>query len=93
MRGLGFTANSTAIAMEAAASPRDRDLGAPFDVLQRMASIALSGLADEQHLRSLGIDSAAVGKAMRISGPEVRAVFPALSVEDRLIALAIAMEK
>ena len=94
MRGLGFTTSATDRAMKAAAkvASTDSELVSAFDVLQRMAHIALTGFVDEQALRSVGTDDAAVRKAMGRNNFSAHEAFPSFDEDLRIRILSSAMD-
>lgn len=93
MMALGFSAHDVEEAMKTAGNA-SWALGSPLEsVSQRMGMMALSGMANNRMLRTLGISTKDLGTVMGVSGNEVSEAFKSMNQEDRLKALEEAMEK
>lgn len=93
MMALGFSAEQVVNALKAAGNA-SWALGTPLEsVSQRMAMMAMSGMANNRMLRSLGISAKELGAVMGVAGDDVSKAFKGMDEESRLEALMEAMDK
>jgi plasmid maintenance system antidote protein VapI len=93
MMALGFSIESTAATMRAAADAAWA-LGVPVeDVSQRIAQIGMSGMVSERMLRTMGLSLSDLGRVMGISKNDVKAAMEGMDEATRVAVMDMAIEQ